>query len=206
MTHDEGTKEKILRAAVEEFATVGFAGARMERIAARADVNKAMLFYYFHNKKGLYKEVLLGVMSILLPELAAIVTPDMTPERFAEEFPRTYIRFFANHPLYVRLIGYGLIHDPDNIRATFHEILPQLPLAQTRSTMLANFRRWTAEGLVRPIDPLHLMLNIISMSILAFIARPLVEVMSGIRVDNEEEFIAGRIESVTALLKRGIMS
>lgn len=205
MTRDEGTRESILQAAIVEFASVGFTGARVEQIASRAGVNKAMLFYYFRNKRGLYKEVLIKVLSTLLPRLAAIVGPDLTPERFAEEFPRTYIRFFADHPLYVRLIGYDLIHDPDNIRAMFAEVVPKLPLAPTRNAMFANMRRWAEEGRIRPLDPMHMMLNIISLSVLAFIARPLVEVMSGLSAGSEEEFVAGRIESVTALLKKGIL-
>jgi TetR/AcrR family transcriptional regulator len=205
MKRDEGTKEKILQAAVGEFAASGFAGARMEQIAARAGVNKAMLYYYFGNKKELYKEVLQGVMATILPELARIVTPDLTPERFAEEIPSVYIRFFARHPLHVRLIGYDLIHNPDNIKAAFAEVASHVPLARTRDAMFANFNRWAAEGLIRPVNKMQLMLSIISMSILAFIARPLVEVMSGITVKNDEEFVAGRIESVTALLKKGLL-
>lgn len=43
----------ILAAAAREFAAVGFAGARLARIAAAAGVNKQLIFYYFHSKEGL---------------------------------------------------------------------------------------------------------------------------------------------------------
>ena len=48
------TKERILKAALEEFAAEGLAGARMERLAAAAGVNKALLYYYFESKEKLY--------------------------------------------------------------------------------------------------------------------------------------------------------
>lgn len=52
------TRETILLAAIDEFATNGFAGARTENIAKNAHVNKAMLHYYFHDKENLYDAVL----------------------------------------------------------------------------------------------------------------------------------------------------
>ena len=50
--------DRILAAAAVEFAARGFAGARVDRIARRARVNKAMLYYHFHSKQGLYRTLL----------------------------------------------------------------------------------------------------------------------------------------------------
>lgn len=52
------TREAILLAAIDEFAALGFAGARTENIARNANVNKAMLHYYYHDKETLYNAVL----------------------------------------------------------------------------------------------------------------------------------------------------
>src|SRR2546421_7680576 len=54
----ERTQERILKAAFEEFAGQGFAGARVDRIARIASINKRMLYHYFGNKEGLFREVL----------------------------------------------------------------------------------------------------------------------------------------------------
>jgi AcrR family transcriptional regulator len=54
-----GRRDAILRAALREFAARGFEGARVERVARAARVNKAMLYYYFGSKAGLYEAVLL---------------------------------------------------------------------------------------------------------------------------------------------------
>src|SRR5208283_1073577 len=54
----ERTRERILSAALEEFALNGFAGARVDAIAQRAAINKRMLYHYFGNKERLFREVL----------------------------------------------------------------------------------------------------------------------------------------------------
>ena len=51
-------KGRILEAAKKEFAEKGLEGARMEAIAGRAGVNKALLHYHYSSKENLYKEVL----------------------------------------------------------------------------------------------------------------------------------------------------
>lgn len=58
-------KSDILEAARREFSTAGFAGARIERIAAAADVNKQLLFHYFASKEGLFTAALSTLLSQL---------------------------------------------------------------------------------------------------------------------------------------------
>ena len=53
----EDTKRRILAAATEEFTKYGIAGARVDRIAAAARSNKAMLYAYFGNKEQLFDAV-----------------------------------------------------------------------------------------------------------------------------------------------------
>jgi AcrR family transcriptional regulator len=54
----ERTRERILSAAMAEFAANGFAGARVDAIAGRAAINKRMLYHYFGDKEGLFRAVL----------------------------------------------------------------------------------------------------------------------------------------------------
>jgi AcrR family transcriptional regulator len=54
----ERTRERILSAALAEFAANGFAGARVDAIARRAAINKRMLYHYFGDKEHLFREVL----------------------------------------------------------------------------------------------------------------------------------------------------
>lgn len=66
--------EKILAAAAREFAQRGYAGARVDRIARLARVNKAMLYYHFGSKQELYRQLLRDTFSAVASELQAIAS------------------------------------------------------------------------------------------------------------------------------------
>lgn len=68
------TQERILQAAFKEFAAKGFAGARVDGIARRASINKRMLYHYFGNKEGLFREVLRRKMAER--QAWGVATPD----------------------------------------------------------------------------------------------------------------------------------
>src|SRR6266481_9053137 len=69
----EKTRAAILQAALEEFAHEGPSGARTDEIARRAGVNKALLYYYFKDKEGLYAAALEHVFSGLHERVAAVL-------------------------------------------------------------------------------------------------------------------------------------
>src|ERR1700757_3165189 len=52
------TRRQLMKAALTEFAAKGFAGARTDAIARRADVDERMIYYCFETKEELYREVL----------------------------------------------------------------------------------------------------------------------------------------------------
>jgi AcrR family transcriptional regulator len=70
----ERSRERILDAAFAEFAAHGFAGARVDRIAKRAALNKRMLYHYFGDKEGLFREVLRR--KIAQRQAWGVATPD----------------------------------------------------------------------------------------------------------------------------------
>ena len=71
--------DRILAAAALEFAERGFGGARVDRIARRARVNKAMLYYHFRSKQRLYRALLRDLFTRAARRLTAIAQSDDTP-------------------------------------------------------------------------------------------------------------------------------
>ena len=59
----ERTRANIIDVATAEFAERGLSGARVDRIAERTQTSKRMLYYYFGDKEGLYRAVLLAYYS-----------------------------------------------------------------------------------------------------------------------------------------------
>jgi TetR/AcrR family transcriptional regulator len=82
----EATKRRILAAALREFSAKGIAGARVDAIAARAKVNKRMLYYYFGSKEGLFREILRRRLHERAPQLQSA---DLSsPRRLADRQAR----------------------------------------------------------------------------------------------------------------------
>src|SRR5271169_1011994 len=75
----EITREAILKAAGAEFAMEGLSGARMDAIARSAGVNKALLYYYFHDKDALYGAVLDGFFHPLFKRLTRVLDTTALP-------------------------------------------------------------------------------------------------------------------------------
>jgi len=201
---DLPSKEKILLAAQKEFAARGFSGARMETIARSAAINKAMLFYYFSSKENLYRTVLFGVFNEIFGEIGSFISQPLTPDLFLEKFPEIYIRFVARHPDLLRIMVFDLIHNPENVTAAITEIIHE-KMSLGPQPLLGLIKRWHGQGLISEADPLHFMMNIVALSIFSFIGKPMVEAISGIKVENDEDFYRKRIASVVNILQRGML-
>jgi TetR/AcrR family transcriptional regulator len=141
--------DRILAAAALEFAERGYAGARVDRMARRARVNKAMLYYHFHSKQGLYRALLRQVFSRASARLRAIAASDRPP---AEKIDRAiagiagFIREHAFFPaIMLREIAEGGAHlDRDTLAA----------LAGVPRAVGAIIEQGVAQKVFRPVDPM----------------------------------------------------
>lgn len=101
---DPATARRILAAAEQHFAAQGLAGARTEEIAVAAHANKAMLYYYFGNKRRLHRAVLENLLRQLRATVFAKPKTNLSPgERFFGSVSG-YFDFLATHPNYPRLV------------------------------------------------------------------------------------------------------
>ena len=96
---------RIVAAAREEFAKRGFAGARVEQIARRAGVNKQLLFYYYHSKRGLFQAVLAEAAGELEAALSNLALPSGVPLDRLRLTLQAQFEFLALHPQLVALLS-----------------------------------------------------------------------------------------------------
>src|SRR5262245_49193157 len=93
-------RDRILAAAAEEFSARGFDGAKVDRIAARARVNKALLYYYFRNKRTLYREILLDLFRTVATAVTKVRETGGTPEAQLEAFVQAVADETVKWPLF----------------------------------------------------------------------------------------------------------
>jgi len=105
------SRQRILAAATAEFALRGFEGTTVDRIAARARLNKAMIYYHFHSKKDLYRTVLRDIFTTMGDGLAAIASSDAAPADKLDRFVAAFVTEGQAHahvaPIMLREIAEG---------------------------------------------------------------------------------------------------
>jgi AcrR family transcriptional regulator len=157
-----GTRERILRAAINEFATKGFSGGRIDAICASARVNIRMVYHHFGGKEGLYIAALEETLGGLRNEELKLDFEAASPmDAMLQLFEFTY-EHFAAHP---RLIS--LLSAENLLKAKFLKRSKRTPVIS--SPVLAQLKkivdRGEAQGLFRKgIDPLQLYVLIVSLS------------------------------------------
>ena len=114
--------DRILAAAAAEFAERGFAGARVDRIARRARVNKAMLYYHFHNKKSLYRAILLDSFTRVAAAVRDVAAGAGPPAEKIDRAIAAMAAFLETHPflppMMLREVAERGAHlDADTLRA-----------------------------------------------------------------------------------------
>jgi AcrR family transcriptional regulator len=73
------SRARIVAAAAKEFAARGYAGANVDRIARAARLNKAMIYYHFHSKAALYREILSDMFGAVRARVIDVAAADASP-------------------------------------------------------------------------------------------------------------------------------
>lgn len=204
MEKKKDTKQEILKAATKEFASKGYGSARMNNIAKRAKINKAMLFYYFTSKHNLYQTVVKQAFSKIFPQVVPFLKTPVTPAQFIEEFTRIHYQFLEKNQDLIKIISFDLLHNRKNISEVIPEIIKGMPV-HIPELMNNLLKKWYSEGQITEKDPMNFMLNILSLNIFSFIGRPVFEKVFEGQSPSDELYSQKRLNSIINLLKKGML-
>ena len=120
----EAVKANILRVATEEFATSGYAGARVNVIAEKTDTSKRMIYYYFGDKQELYRTVLEAAYRDIRLGEQQLHLNDLNPEQALRSLVAFTFEHQRNNPQFIRLVMIENIHEGRNLIAkeAFEEV------------------------------------------------------------------------------------
>jgi TetR/AcrR family transcriptional regulator len=158
----EATKIAILKAAEAEFARHGLRGARTEAIAAQMGVTKAMIYYYFKSKEGLYEAVLKQAFSELSHLIAELHLDRLPPERALERFFQVFLAFASRNPHLPRMF----CHDGVENQGEYYKRSGILTLFRT---LVAILERGVDAGVFRQLNPWHVAIDTIGISVFYFV-------------------------------------
>lgn len=160
----EATKTAILEAAEAEFAQHGLLGGRTEAIAAQMGVTKAMIYYYFKSKEGLYQAVLKRAFSEVAHPIEELELEQLPPEQALEQFFQVFLAFTSHNPNLPRI----LCHEGVQNQGKYYKQSGILTLFRT---LVAILERGVAEGVFRQLDPWHAAINAVGVGVFYFIGQ-----------------------------------
>ncbi len=173
------TRATILKAALEEFAQEGVAGARTDEIARRAGVNKALLYYYFKDKDGLYAAALERVFSGLHDQVMAVLENTALPPRARLlKYVEAHFDYIASAPFYPRLVQREFMRSAGR---TLSPVAGRI-LEKYGKPIYTRLRELISRGIdtgeFRKVDPMQTVTSILGAIVFYFISLPAQQVMS----------------------------
>jgi AcrR family transcriptional regulator len=193
---DKNTEQRILEAAKQVFVRKGMAGARMQDIADEAGINKALLHYYFRNKEKLFEMIFMEAASKLFPRINQLFTAELPLFEKIERFCHEYIDIVKGNPYLPLFVLNEINQNPEQFLKKFwkgeHKPNPTFLLNQIAEEV--------RKGNIRPIHPANLMINLVSMTIFPFMAKPMLEANLGITDEQFNAFIEQRKKEIPAFI------
>jgi TetR/AcrR family transcriptional regulator len=170
------TRKTILRAAIREFSLHGLAGARTDAIAESAKVNKALLYYYFKSKKGLYAAAIDEVSSAVAERALAALDPKHSA---GERLLRTALSHF-DRILSQRDFQSLMQQEMVRMRRGESEALPTM-VENVFKPLLGKLEEAVHDGIetgeLCQVDWLQVVYSVLGANVLYFLSAPMMRLM-----------------------------
>jgi TetR/AcrR family transcriptional regulator len=171
------TRKRLLTAARREFASSGLAGARVDEIAARAGVNKQLVYHYFGDKDALYLAVLEWVYEEIRAQERKLNLEGLPPGQAIKRLIEASFDHLAAHPDFIVLLNDENRGGARHVRGSRKLEAMHSPLVSMVSTILSEGVR---AGVFRKgINPVHLYISIAGLSYFFFSNTPTLSAIFG---------------------------
>ena len=195
----ENTEQRIVEAAKEVFILKGYDGARMQEIADYAKINKALLHYYYRSKDKLFERVFYEVFSEAFFSVAQVLEDANTLEELIEFFVSHYVAMLKRQPYLPNFILHELNRNPSMVV----DLIKSSGMNKTRLIQL--YVRESERDDIRTFNPIHIIVNVLALSIFPFVASPIIK---GFIFDGNEgefdNFIDERTEHIISFIHAAV--
>jgi TetR/AcrR family transcriptional regulator len=193
----ETTQSQILDAAEQEFARYGLAGTRIDAIAAQTGVVKAMIYYYFESKEGLYQAVMNRIAVQLDTAFQDLTPDDLSVEELLKAAIRAGIGYSAAYPHRGMLWFYEAVQN----QGQYGQMSDWQKSFWSMTTIL---ERGMAEGIFRSLDPFLTTINILGVCTFYFNAHENLKYLDPTRRLLSPEMIEQQTQEAVNLILAGV--
>jgi len=180
---DADSETRILDAAHAVFVRRGTAGARMAEIAREAGVNHALVHYYFRSKQRLAEAVFRRAASQLFPAMLAVFASELSIEEKVRRIVSAQVDMLLENRYLPAYLLAELNHYPERAELLLSSIAgatPDVVRPRLFGKLAEQLEAAVREGTLRPISPQAFVLNLVSMVVYPFAARPFVMAVMGL--------------------------
>lgn len=204
---DGETERLILEAARQVFIRRGTQGARMQEIAREAGVNQALLHYYFRSKERLAAAVFQMVAGRFLPGLIDTLGSDLPLSEKVDRLVALYLNNLSLNPFLAGYLISELHHHPERAAQLLTGALGAEP-SRVAPPAIEKLGRQIAEavaaGTMRSISPHQFVINLVSLCVFPFAAKPMLSVILGLDDKSFPRFIEQRKTDLPAFFHHAL--
>lgn len=197
----EDKEQLILEVARKQFVQKGYAATKMQDIAEEAQVNKALLHYYYRSKEKLYHEIIVRTLDKMIPRFAAAMEKEGDFWERLDNLVSSYLELLQAEPDLPIFVMSELSQEQERFISELRKRAHYFPAAHG---FVMSMQEEMASGRIRSIPPLHLLLNIMSMTIFPFIAKPIFSTIFNFPQENFMALMAERKEVIMDFLRSAL--
>lgn len=194
---DSSTEQKIIDAARKLFTQKGYSATKTRDIAAEAGINLALLNYYFRSKEKLFEIIMLETFRQFIGGIIQILNDEKTSfEEKIADVVANYTELLTRNPDMPLFILNEMRNHPEKLAGSFD--VGEMVFG---SVFVQQFLGGILTNQLPPVDPRHLMLNIVGLTIFPFTAKPILEAITGMDQQAFEELMQERKKLIPIWIK-----
>ena len=195
------TEKLILETAKKHFVQKGFTATRTQEIADEAGINKAMLHYYFRSKEKLYQEIIAQTMGEIIPKFANALSSEGDFWDHVDNLVGIYIKTLSENPHIPIFIMSELSQKKESF---INEIKKHASFFMAIQSFVIQMNMEMESGRIRSIPPAQLLLNIISMAVFPFMAKPIFNTIWNASEEDFSELMKERKQIIMDFLRAAL--
>ncbi len=195
------TELAIIEAARKVFISKGYDGATMGKIAFEANVNKALLHYYYRSKDRLFEIVLTEAIGIIQEKLIFIIKSEDNLEVIIKELIDVYVETLINHPYLPNFIVNEISSNPEKV---IKILLGDKLSTFTVLKRIVIIRNNLMDGNKEVVNPIDLILNVVSLNVFPFLIRPLITNLFKMNDEQFNSFMNNRKSGLLSFILRAL--
>lgn len=196
---EDSTERKILEASKRVFLKKGMYGARMQEIADEAGINKALLHYYFRSKDKLFDAVFQDTATVFFARIRELIGVEKPIFEKIEYFVNEYLELLIPNSFIPGFIISEVQQNPDRVKNIFMQsgVNPEMVFAR-------EIEEAVEKGIIIPIDPEQLIINIISLCVFPFVASPIIKPILNYSEEDFRQFTEVRKKELAVFIINAI--